>query len=351
MLGDMHWPAEWHPHDAVWLAWPHLADEWDGDLSAPKRQIAALARAIADVDDRGRARGESIHILVPSEAGAEEVREQTAQLPGVTCVQEVYGDIWMRDTGPLFLSHCPKDRPAALVAKFNGWGGRYMCAGDNSIAEAIATRVQHDVVRFPAVLEGGAIESDGEGTILTTQVLNLRNRNPQLSRADANALLQEYVGAQRVVWLEGCLENDHTDGHIDTLARFCAPGHALCMRGLASDPNARTLAAIEEQLRSMTDARGRRLRVTTLPSPGAIRSQARALLPASYLNFFISNTTVIVPTYNCQHDTDAIRTITAVFPSRRIVGLDARCLVAQGGAFHCITQPQFANATEDRNAS
>jgi agmatine deiminase len=191
------------------------------------------------------------------------------------------------------------------------------------------------------VLEGGAIEVDGEGTCLTTRqcVLNA-NRNPGLDEAAASRKLREGLAVEQVVWIERGLANDHTDGHIDTLARFVAPGVVACMEPRGGDPNADVLREILTALRAAKDACGRHLEIVTVPSPGAVVSADGRLMPASYLNFYISNSAVVVPTYASDADSEAVERISRCFAGRSVVGVSALAILTGGGAFHCITQQE-----------
>jgi agmatine deiminase len=196
---------------------------------------------------------------------------------------------------------------------------------------------QHDWI-----LEGGSVEADGQGTVLTTrQCLLNPNRNPGMGQADIEKSLRNGLGAEKVLWLEEGLLNDHTDGHIDTLARFIAPGVVVCMEAReGSDPNAATLDRIAADLAGFTDARGRKLQVLRIPSPGIVRDEGGELLPASFVNFYIGNRSVVVPTYGTPYDEAAVAGLALLFPGRRVLGRSARAILSGGGAFHCITQQQ-----------
>jgi agmatine deiminase len=198
------------------------------------------------------------------------------------------------------------------------------------------------VLEHDWVLEGGSVEVDGQGTVLTTrQCLLNPNRNPGLDQADLEKSLREGLGAEKVLWLEEGLIHDHTDGHIDTLARFVAPGVVVCMEAHdVNDPNAATLDRLAADLAGFTDARGRRLRVVRIPSPGVVRDEGGELLPASFVNFYIGNRSVVVPTYGTPYDEAALAELAPLFPGRRILGRSARAILSGGGAFHCITQQQ-----------
>jgi len=334
-------PAEWQPHQACWLAFPSHPEEWLADLETARSEFVELCRAIADPDpEMGQAQGEALQILVLDAAGQRLAEERLAGIPATFHIAP-FGDIWLRDIGPIFLVSDSGER-ATLRFQFNGWGDRYRLPGDETVASNIAQWVGFPSYECPLVAEGGALEVDGEGTCLTTrQCLLNGNRNPDSSQEQIEAQLRQALGVRKVLWLAEGLQNDHTDGHVDTLARFVAPGVVLCMVPVdANDPNAPALAQIHRDLSQFTDANDRRLTVATVPSPGAVRNRQGDLMPASYLNFYIGNTTVVVPTYGVATDEAAVQGIAQHFPTRRTIGLSARALLTGGGAFHCITQQQ-----------
>jgi len=251
------------------------------------------------------------------------------------------GDIWLRDTAPIFV----KDEQGALRAAcfgFNGWGRKYLLPGDDRVAGRVAARSGLPRTDHAWVLEGGSVEVDGEGTLLTTrQCLLNPNRNPGLDTAEIEAALADGLGAEKVLWLDEGLINDHTDGHIDTLARFAAPGVVVCMEARdGADPNAAVLDRLATDLATMTDARGRTLQVVRIPSPGLVLDGEGEVMPASYVNFYIGNRSVVVPTYGTAYDEAAVDALAPLFPGRRVVGRSARAILSGGGAFHCITQQQ-----------
>ncbi|MEZ0390773.1 MAG: agmatine deiminase family protein [Pseudobdellovibrionaceae bacterium] len=337
-------PAEWEKHDSVWLAWPSHSHLWQEDLEPAQEEFIEFCKAIADVDAQSsKVRGERLNVLVADlEAGAKAelaLRNLPVQLHLIP-----FGDIWLRDTAPIFLQG--SEGLASLRFQFNGWGEKYNLPFDRElaaeIAKASAQKIPHRHFSVPWVLEGGSIEVDGQGTCLTSrQCLLNPNRNPDLSQADLEKGLKESFAVQKILWLNEGLLNDHTDGHIDTIARFVAPGKALCMRASGSqDPNSEILQEIERDLRQMTDAQGQALQVFTVPSPGKVLNFEDEVMPASYLNFYISNSAVIVPTYGSDWDQDAVAEIASFFPERRTVGLSAKSILTGGGAFHCISQQQ-----------
>jgi agmatine deiminase len=342
-MASISLPPEWHRHDACWLAWPHMVEEWLDDLEPARRAVAELCAAIADVDpDTGQQRGERIEMLVMDQAGEDSARAALGSTPA-RYHHIPFGDIWLRDIGPIF-GHGPAG-VEAMCFDFNGWGGKYLYEPDPEVGRRIAAAAEVPCTAHGWVLEGGSLDWDGEGTVLTTrQCLLNRNRNPDMSQAEVERRLEQSLGLHTVLWLDRGLENDHTDGHIDTLARFVAPARVVCMQASdPDDPNRAVLDQIARDLRGFRDARGRALEIVEIPSPGLVRSASGQIMPASYVNFYIGNRAVAVPTYGTRHDSEALRCIAELFPDRRTVAIDARAVVTGGGAFHCITQQQPGN--------
>lgn len=332
-------PAEWAHHDAVWTAWPHDPDQWLEGLEAPQRSLMEMIAAIVDLQD-GRPQGERVELLVRDEADEAAARMLLGHaVAGVKFRRARYGDVWLRDTGPIFV--CRPGELAAARFRFDGWGGKYVMPGDTEVAAQVMKWAGVTGPAFDFVLEGGAIEVDGEGTLLTTKQCMLGGaRNPGLDVAGIEARLRWALGVEHIVWLDQGLANDHTDGHIDTLARFVAPGIVTCMEPAPGDPNRDALAGIIDALSCARSASGERFTVVTVPSPGTVEDAAGNLMPASYMNFYIANTTVVVPTYGVDADADALGKIAAMFPTRRTVGVPGKAVVVGGGAFHCSTQQQ-----------
>jgi agmatine deiminase len=325
-------PPEWAPQKAIWTAWPANLEDWNGDLEAPRRDIAALVHALA-----GR---NKVKLLVnggEAEASARDALGNDAEL-----VPMQYGDIWLRDTGPIFAKNA--SGPLALTFRFNGWGGKFDSGNDakvgGNIARLAGVRAQH----FDFVLEGGAVEQDGEGTVITTrQTLLNANRNGW-SQAEAEAALRDAFGAKRIIWIDEGLLHDHTDGHIDNLARFVAPGRVVCQSPADGDPNAKALDAIAAKLEASTDAKGRKLNVIRIPSPGLVHDANGDIAPASHMNFVIANGVVVVPVYGTPSAEPALDALCSVFPGRKVIGLPSHGVLgagdAGGGSFHCITREE-----------
>lgn len=326
-------PPEWAPQQAVWTAWPADPSEWNGDLETPRQDVAALVRALLPTT--------RVRLLVNGEEAEASARAQLGG--GADIVPARYGDIWLRDTGPIFARDA--DGPLALRFKTNSWGGKYELPDDATVGDDIARLAGVPVRQFDFVLEGGAIDHDGEGTILTTRQTLLNPNRNGWTKEQAEASLAAAFGARKVIWIDEGLKNDHTDGHIDNIARFVAPGRVVCQAPAGSDdPNAETLEAIARTLESTTDAQGRKLEVVPIPGVGLYRNAAGEIAPASHMNFLIANAVVIVPVYGTQTQDAALASLKAVFPDRKVVGISSRgllgCGEAGGGSFHCITQQE-----------
>ena len=320
-------PAEWMPHAAVWTAWPSHADLWQENLEPARAEVAALIRAI---DDGGR--GEVVQVLAASDDAATSAR---TALEGTSAILNIlnFGDIWLRDTGPIFLAS-----PAGLAAagfRFNGWGGKYVLDGDDGVAPGVAEFAGVGLARHDWVLEGGAIDVDGTGTVVTTEQCLLNpNRNKGFTKVDAEHRLRQDLGLERVIWLGDGLANDHTDGHVDNLSRFVAPGVLALPEARGSDDPNRDVYRD-----ALARARAAGLEIVTVPSPGRVERDGE-VVPASYMNFYIANTAVVIPTHGTRYDDEAVAAIGALFPGRRAVSLPTGHILTGGGSFHCITQQQ-----------
>ena len=324
-------PAEWAPHRAMWLGFPSHAELWEDDLEPAQAEVAGLARALAGPG------GERVRLMTGHPDGEAAARKLLGDVAGIEIVPGLFGDIWLRDTGPIFAGG------KAHGFRFNGWGGKYALEHDDTVAAQIAAAAGVDLVANDFILEGGAVDHDGIGTVLTTGqcVLN-RNRNPGWTEAVAEAAFAARLGARKVLWLGEGLRNDHTDGHVDNLARFVAPATvAIPVAWGRGDPNAEAFDDAARRLAAMTDASGRNLSVVRIPSPGWIDGEDGPL-PASHMNFLIANKAVIVPIYTEQPGKFAVEMLKQVFPDRTVVGLPSTAILTGGGSFHCITQQEPA---------
>ncbi|MGE0044527.1 MAG: agmatine deiminase family protein [Hyphomonadaceae bacterium] len=353
-------PAEWAPRKALWTAWPSDASLWKENLAPAREEFAGMVGALAMT-------GERVRVLA---SGAEAVESARAALPaGVEIVPQAFGDIWLRDTGPIFAKRGAEN--VAFSFRFNGWGGKYVLDHDDEVAAAVAAKAEVPLIAHDFVLEGGAIEMDGEGTLLTTrQCLLNENRNPGWTEAEAERVLKAALGVEKILWLDEGLANDHTDGHIDNLARFVAPGIVVCQYPVDDDPNADVLDEIALTLAAMTDAQGRTLEVRRVASPGRVLSAEGDVMAASHMNFIIcgdeqGNRRYVAPAYNAtfenadllmefskalepgssrsRDDSDPGDDAADISMCEFVVSFIAsNAILTGGGSFHCITQQEPA---------
>lgn len=334
------WPAEWEPQSAILMAWPHADTDWAPRLAAVEPSFVALATAIA--------RFQTVIICVADAALQERVSALLdgagAAMGRVRFIRVPYDDTWLRDSGPLTLSGSGADGSAQfrlLDFRFTAWGGKFDASRDDAL---IASLIERDLFtadaahrRIDWALEGGAVESDGAGTILTTWHC-LTQRHPQLTRAQLEDMLCGSLAAERVLWLDhGQLQGDDTDAHIDTLARL-APGNAIVYQSCddPDDPHHAELARMAEQLAGLRTASGQPYRLHALPWPSAVIDAGRRL-PASYANYLILNEAVLMPTYDDPADQAAAKVIAAAHPGREVVGVPCRPVIWQNGSLHCLT--------------
>jgi agmatine deiminase len=336
-------PAEWEPHEATWLAWPHDRDTWPGVFERIPAVWGAMARALRE--------SEEVRILSRDEAMDDEIRRELGgDLGGVRLVRLPVSDAWIRDYGPIFVRAGGSERSSgsgslAITAwGFNAWGGKYeWMQGDAAVPRKLGEILDVPVVETGMVLEGGSIDVDGEGTLLTTESCLLHsNRNPLLDQGEIERRLAAFLGARKVLWLGSGIAGDDTDGHVDDLARFVAPGRVLAaVESDERDENCGPLAANRERLQGLRDAAGRRLEVVDLPMPLPVMHRGQRL-PASYANFYIASAALLVPTFASSRDDQALGILRELFPGRRVVGIDCRAVVAGFGTIHCVTQQEPA---------
>ncbi|MFD1611332.1 agmatine deiminase family protein [Sphingomonas tabacisoli] len=318
-------PPEWAPHDSVWIGFPSHANLWEDDLAPAQAEVAAFANAV-----HADGAGERVQLVAADDEAAETAR--TLAAPGIDMIVAPFGDIWLRDTGPIIVSDGRTRAARAFV--FNGWGEKYRLEGDDDLALRLSeTGGFGEARRCKYVLEGGAIDVDGTGLVVTTEQCLLNpNRNPDLSKAEIEARLRGDLGLDRILWLGDGLLGDHTDGHVDNLARFVGKNRIAIPEPAGNDdPN----AAIYRDAQAR--ARGFALEVVPVPSPGRVLRDGE-IIPASYMNFYIGNAAVVVPLYGAPNDHAAVAAIQALFPTRRVVGFRANHILTGGGSFHCISQ-------------
>ncbi|SFR98341.1 agmatine deiminase family protein [Sphingomonas jatrophae] len=325
---SIRFPAEWEPHAWVWIGFPSHAELWQEDLDEARAEVVDFARAV-----HAGGKGEEV-VLVAADAEAAVAAEAMAG-PGISVELARFGDIWLRDTAPLVVTG--EARPIALDFRFNGWGGKYDLPGDDTIGRDLAERRRLPVRAQDWILEGGAIDMDGAGLLVTTEQCLLNpNRNPFLSREQIEERLRATLGIDRVLWLGNGLLNDHTDGHVDNLARFVGPGRIAVPVPTTDDPN----EAVYRDAAARARAFG--LEVVEMPSPGAVLRDGE-IVPASYMNFYIGNSAVVAPLYGAPNDDAALEALRRIFPDRTVAGFRADHVLTGGGSFHCISQQMPAS--------
>ncbi|MGH1418398.1 MAG: agmatine deiminase family protein [Hyphomicrobiaceae bacterium] len=326
-------PAEWAKQKAIWTAWPADPGEWNNDLAPPRRDVAALVHALGPEN--------SVRVLVNGEEAAASAKEAVGSVAKLVAAN--YGDIWLRDTGPIFSKR--HDKHLALRFQTNGWGEKFDLPGDATVGDEIAEYANTPIQRYNFVLEGGALDHDGSGTFLTTRQTLLNPNRNGWTRAQAEAALADALGAQKIIWIDEGLVGDHTDGHIDNIARFVAPGHVVCQAPEGGDdPNKDVLEQIASTLEKSSDKSGRKLTVTRIPGVGLYKNEIGETSPASHMNFVIANGVVVMPGYATKTQNAARDALQDVFPNRRVIAVPSRGLLgygtAGGGSFHCITQQE-----------
>ncbi|RFB05309.1 agmatine deiminase family protein [Parvularcula marina] len=314
---------EWAPQSALWIGWPRLAHDWPEGLVTAREEAANLIR------NASRFVPVKVSIGGPRSMADALKREldEVADLYPVSAT-----DVWLRDTGPIV--GFDEGTLSAQAFRFNGWGGRFGAADDRYTAGAIAAIEGAYVTSHDFILEGGSIEIDGEGRLLTTKDCLLNpNRNGGWEKREAERTLRDTFGVDEILWLDRGLVNDHTDGHIDNIARFIGPGHVVCQRASdEDDPHRERLEEIERALRTFS------LEVSTIPSPGRVTNKEGDVVPASHCNFIITNGAVLLPTYDEANGAAAAEELDALFPDREIVPLRAdHILKGGGGSFHCMS--------------
>ena len=342
-------PAEWQPHEATWIAWPHHAADWPGKFTTIPWVYTEIVRHLHT--------GEKIHLIVDDARHEKQARSALTKA-GIDLAQVRFFNlatdrVWTRDYCPLFLTNA-RGESALTNWRFNGWAKYANWHKDDAVPDQLET-----ILNLPAwkptagtrriVLEGGSIDVNGAGLLLTTEECLLspvQERNPGLARADLERVFADYLGIRKVLWLGQGIAGDDTHGHVDDLARFVAPRTVVTVfETNEADPNYRPLQENSRRLREMTDVEGRPLEVVELPMPEPVIFAGQRL-PASYANFYIANDKVLVPTFNDPHDRLALGILGDLFPTRQVVGIHAVDLVWGLGTVHCMTQQQPATGID-----
>ncbi len=333
-------PAEWEPHESIWLSWPHNAETWPGHFEEIPAIFAEIVRLLTSSG--------LVRINVSDDQMAEEARrllgEKGADLNQVRFHRHPTNDSWVRDHGPIYVvrQQSSQRQRAIIDWDYNAWGGKYPPFDlDDAVPRGIAEEFHEQRFVPHMVLEGGSIDVNGKGTLLTSEACLLHsNRNPDLSREEIEQRLKDYLGITRILWLGEGIAGDDTDGHIDDMTRFVAPSKVVtCLEQDRTDENYHPLRENWKRLRRMTDQDGRPLQIVPLPMPEPIFCNGQRL-PASYANFLITNRIVLMPWYDDTRDRQAQDLLQSLFPDRQVIGVDCRQLVWGRGAIHCLTQQQ-----------
>jgi agmatine deiminase len=345
-MSNYRMPAEWEPHLATYLVWPHNLDTWPGKFEPVPPIFARIAAALAHF--------EPVRTLVRDTAQTADIREMIAaasatdgepvRMDRIELISIATNDSWIRDYGPIFLNRIApgEDGPRQLAVdwRFNSWGGKYGAYNlDDVVPQRLAEHYGFEVVEASMILEGGSLDVNGEGTLLTTEscLLN-KNRNPSMDRAEIEKRLRDYLGVEQVLWLGEGIAGDDTDGHVDDLARFTAANTIVTV--VEQDPADVNYAPLQDnlrRLRAMRNRHGEPFTIATLPMPTPLYFEG-VRLPASYANFYIANGAVLMPSFGCAADEIAQMTLAQLFPGRRVVAIPSADLVWGLGAIHCLTQ-------------
>ncbi len=334
-------PPEWAAHECVWTGYPANNQMWLGYLEPVRQDFAAFLRVLSQF--------ERVELICRDEEALQDAQQR---LEGTNIIFHVqpHNDVWFRDCAPIFVTK--GGEVAAIDWKFNGWGNKFQADLDDQIPEYICSSLKINSFKTNVVMEGGALEVNGAGVLLTTrQCLLEQHRNPHMNEAQLEQVLKDQLGVEKILWLEDGLENDHTDGHIDTITRFVSSSTIVtCICQDPTDPNCAVLEKNLALLKTFTDLQGQAFNIVTLPLPknkmflsgqyAVAEGVDGARLPPTYANFYIGNGCVIVPTYNDPNDQIALEILRPLFPNRQVIGCSSHGLIHGGGSFHCVTQQQ-----------
>jgi len=329
-------PAEWAKHEATWLAWPHDPTTFISGVEKVEDTYVQIVKLIHQ--------DEYINLFVKDEAMKQKAtalfEKSQIDLNRISFFEFDYADVWFRDYGPIFV--CNRNQELAMVRWiFNSWGEKYEeLLKDRQVPDVINQRMRLNCFEPGIVLEGGSIDVNGKGTLLTTeQCLLNKNRNPHLNREKIEKFLEDYLGVTHIIWLKSGIVGDDTDGHVDDLARFVNATTVVCAYEDKDDENSIALRKNYKILLQSADQNGKKLNIIKLPMPGNIEFHKKRL-PASYTNFYIGNGTVLVPTFEDENDKIALSILQELFPKRKVVGVNCVDLICGFGAIHCISQQQ-----------
>ena len=332
-------PAEWHPHDATWLSWPHKEASWPEKIDAIFPYYAQFIKVLAE--------SEKVRINIADDAmknfALGHLRKADTDLNNVEFFHHPTNDAWCRDHGPAFLINPNTEQKKVIVDwGYNAWGGKYPPYDLDDVIPTLIGKEFNLPVYYPGIImEGGSVEFNGKGTILTSTACLLNpNRNPHLNQQQIEAYLYNYYGAEQILWVDEGIVGDDTDGHIDDTIRFVNEDTVLTVvEENKTDENYDLLQHNLKQLHQMRLLNGKQLNIVELPMPDAVIWEDQRL-PASYANFYISNKYVIVPTYRCDKDDKALEIIQSCFTDRKVLGIDSTEIIWGLGSFHCLSQQE-----------
>ena len=335
-----HFPAEWAKHTATWLSWPHKEESWPGKIATIYKPYCEFIKAVSE--------GELVRINVVNEQMAAFAKEQLmvvgADLKKIGFFEFPTNDAWCRDHGPAFLINSDTKQKVIVDWGYNAWGNKYPPYDlDDVIPSKIAKHFNLQVYHPGIVMEGGSVDFNGKGTVLTTTACLLnQNRNPHLNQQQIEAYLQNYYGVEQILWLGDGIIGDDTDGHIDDITRFTNEDTVITVvEENKNDENYHILQENLDTLKTMRLLNGKQLNIVELPMPDAVYYDGQRL-PASYANFYISNSAVVVPTYRSKNDDKALDILTQCFPDRKVIGIDSTDIIWGLGSFHCLSQQEPA---------
>ena len=338
-MTNFRMPAEWEPHEATWLAWPHDLETWPKQIEEIETLYIEIIRQLHV--------GEKVNILVDDTQTEDHVSKKLREydiVKNVVLHMIETDSIWVRDYGPTFATQNNGSK-SLIKWKFNAWGGKYSYQKDRLVSSKLARILNLKPFETDLVLEGGSIDVNGSGVLMTTEECLLNpNRNPQLKREQIEQSLKNFLGVKKIIWLGKGIEGDDTDGHVDEIARFVSTNKIVIGMDRDENPyNYQVLIENRKRLRNTTDEDGKPFEIIEVPMPSKVRA-GKLTLPASYVNFYIGNKCVLVPIFNDKNDTKALGILRDLFPKRNVVGIPAVPLIYGQGAIHCMTQQEPAHA-------
>ncbi|MDR0971118.1 MAG: agmatine deiminase family protein [Bacteroidales bacterium] len=330
-------PAEWYKHKATWLSYPHNENSWPEKINTIFPYYNCFIKAIANEEE--------VNIIVTNSSMKEKVEKELmlleANMKNIHFHIFKTDDAWMRDCGPSFIINQTKKEKAIVNWQYNAWGGKYPCSNDNNIPLFVAEKENIVVFSPNIVMEGGSVDFNGKGSLITTEncLLN-KNRNPQLKKEEIEEKLISYYGVENIIWLKEGIEGDDTDGHVDDITRFVNEDTIVSV--IEEDKTHNNYKALKNNMDILSKARlenGKQANIVPLPMPDDVVWDDQ-ILPASYANFYIANNIVVVPVFNCKKDNKAIYTLEECFKDRKVIGIDSTEIIWGLGSFHCLSQQE-----------